>query len=295
MSQPSSEPAQSTDRARGLGRIGIWSIELRFGDRGERSEAAAELDELGYGALWIPGGFDDAVLGDVADLLAATRRAAIATGIVNIWKQTPADVAAWWRGRPSAEHGRTMLGIGVSHAPLIGSAYANPLGTMGRYLDGLDAAGLPVQARCLAALGPKMLDLARDRSAGAHPYLVSPDHTARARERLGPAALLAPEQGVILETDPARARDIARAALGPYLNFPNYVNNWRRLGFSDEDVAGSDRLIDAIFAWGSLDQIARRVAEHHAAGADHVCLQVLHADTPALPRQAWRDLASALL
>jgi probable F420-dependent oxidoreductase len=290
-----SQTAPNIDRARGLGRIGIWSMELRFGDRDQRVEAAAELDELGYGALWIPGGFDDAVLGDVADLLAATRRATVATGIVNIWKQTPSDVAGWWLGRPAAEQSRTMLGVGVSHAPLIGSSYANPLGTMARYLDGLDAAGLPVEARCLAALGPKMLDLARDRSAGAHPYLVSPDHTARARERLGPAALLAPEQGVVLETDPTRARDIARRALAPYLAFPNYVNNWRRLGFSDEDVAGSDRLIDAIFAWGDLDQIARRVGEHHAAGADHVCLQVLHAGGPAPPRQAWRELAAALL
>jgi probable F420-dependent oxidoreductase len=298
MTATATSSAAPRARARGLGPIGIWSLELRFGDRGEAHEAAAELDQLGYGALWIPGGVGGDVLGDVAGLLAAAPRAAIATGILNIWKHEPADIGAWWAGRSPADHARVMLGLGVSHGPIIGEAYAKPLEAMSRYLDGLDAAGVPEERRCLAALGPKMLDLSAARSAGAHPYLVPATHTAQARERLGADALLAPEVGVVLETDPGRAREIARQALANYLRLPNYLNSWRRLGFSEEDVQGSDRLIDALFAWGSLEQIAARVREHLDAGADHVCLQVVSAPSGsgiAFPRQAWRELAQALL
>jgi probable F420-dependent oxidoreductase len=271
-------------------------MELRFGDRAQAFEAAAELEELGYGALWFPGGVGGDVLGDLAGLIAATRRATIATGILNIWKHEPAEIGAWWASRSETDHARIMLGLGVSHGPLIGESYGKPLDVMERYLDGLDAAGVPAERRCLAALGPKMLDLAAARSAGAHPYLVPPEHTARARERMGPDALLAPEVGVVLETDPGRAREVARQGLANYLRLPNYLNSWRRLGFSEEDVAGSDRLIDALFAWGALEQVAARVREHLDAGADHVCLQVIRGTPdPSFPREAWRELAGAVL
>lgn len=304
MSQPASpspapSSAPSADRARGLGRVGVWSLELRFGDRGEALESAAELDELGYGALWVPGGIGGDILGDLAQLLSATRRTCVASGILNIWKHEPADVGAWWRGLSEADHARLMIGLGVSHGPVIGEAYAKPLEAMTRYVDGLDAAGLPAERRCLAALGPKMLALAAARSAGAHPYLVTPEHTAEARERMGPTALLAPEQGVIVETDPGRAREIARTALTTYLRLPNYRNSWKRLGFTDEEIDGqTDRFLDTVFAWGTPEQIERRVGEHLAAGADHVCIQVLHAREGggmSFPRQAWRELAGALL
>ena len=293
------EAAPVPDRARGLGRIGIWSGEMRFGDGPLVAEAAVELEALGYSAIWIPGAFDDQVLGDVDRLLGAAERLTIATGILNIWKLTPEAVGAWWSARSAAEQGRLMLGLGVSHELAIGAAYSKPLATMARYLDGLDAAGVPAARRCLAALGPKMLELSRDRTAGAHPYLAPPEHTASARERLGPHALLAPEVGVILETDPSRAREVARRALQLYLQLPNYVNNWRRLGFSETDVTQpSDRLIDALFAWGSPEQIGARVNDHLAAGADHVCIQVVRGpvgEDASLPLAAWRTLAEALL
>ncbi|ATE66204.1 LLM class F420-dependent oxidoreductase [Rhizorhabdus dicambivorans] len=280
-----------------LGRIGIWTIELRLGDPGETAEAAAELDALGYGAIWMPGGIDDGVLHDVGRLLNATSRAVIATGIINIWKQPAADVAAWWAGQSAERQARTMLGLGISHGPLI-EGYAKPVATMAAYLDGLDAAGMGPERRCLAALGPKMLDLARDRAAGAHPYLTTPAHSRIARERLGPGALLAPEQGVILETDPDKARAIGRAALERYRRLPNYVNSWLRLGYDEEDVKGSDRLVDALFLWGGMERIRAGVQAHLDAGADHVCLQVIRGDAFAskdLPREEWRQLAAALL
>jgi probable F420-dependent oxidoreductase len=194
-----------------------------------------------------------------------------------------------------------MLGLGVSHGPLIGEAYGHPLAVMTQYLDKLDAEGVAAEHRCLAALGPKMLDLAKQRSAGAHPYLVPPEHSAVARERMGPGAWLAPEQGVILETDPGLAREAGRNALKVYMGLPNYVNNWRRLGFGDADVTGgpSDRLIDALFAWGTPAQIKARVEAHLAAGADHVCVQVVRSASAGADmswlRQAWRTLAQAMI
>lgn len=295
MSQTVSPPADATH---GLGPIGVWSMELRFGDPGQAAEAVAELDELGYGAVWMPGGLGGDMLGDMGRLLDAAPRIAVASGILNIWKHETAEVGAWWQGRSAADHARLMVGLGVSHGPTIGEAYKKPLAVMGAYLDGLDAAGVPAARRCLAALGPKMLDLARERTAGAHPYLITPEHTAEARERLGAGALLAPEQGVVLETDPAKARELARGALSTYLRLPNYRNNWLRLGFSEEEIeSSSDRLIDALFAWGDVDAIVKRVREHQAAGADHVCLQVIHEGGRAMgfPRAAWRELAAALL
>ena len=283
-----------------LGRVGVWSTELRFGDPGQVAEAAAELEELGYGAIWIPGGHGGDLFGAVETLLNATRHLTVATGILNIWKHTPAETAAWWRSIGPALQARTMLGLGVSHAMVIGEAYAKPLQAMKDYLDGLDAEGVPTAARCLAALGPRMLDLSRDRSAGAHPYLATARHTAEARQRLGPGALLAPEQGVILESDPGKARQKAREQLATYARLPNYADNWRRLGFSEDDVSGlSDRLVDGLFAWGGPEQIARGLSAHLEAGADHVCLQVISGpagtgDLGAV-RQVWRDLAPSAI
>lgn len=288
----------ASDTTHGLGPIGVWSMELRFGDAGQAREAVAELDELGYGAVWMPGGLGGDMLGDMGRLLEAAPRIAVASGILNIWKHETAEVGAWWKSRSAADHARLMVGLGVSHGPTIGDAYKKPLAVMNAYLDGLDAAGVPTARRCLAALGPKMLDLSRERSAGAHPYLITPEHTAEARERLGAGVLLAPEQGVVLERDPAKARDLARQALSTYLRLPNYRNNWLRLGFTEDEImSSSDRLIDALFAWGDVDAIVKRVREHQAAGADHVCLQVVHEGSRAMgfPRAAWRELAAALL
>jgi probable F420-dependent oxidoreductase len=281
-----------------LGPIGIWSLELRFGDASRSADAAAELDELGFGALWIPGGVGGDVLGSVDKLFGATRNAVIAIGIINIWKHDAREVGEWWRARHTDYQERVLLGLGVSHGPLIGDAYRKPLAAMREYLADLSAEELPAMNMCIAALRPAMLSLARERTAGAHPYLVTPDHTVLAREVLGPDALLAPEQGVLLETDPRQARETARRALKHYRHLPNYVASWQRLGFTDEDITNlSNRLIDGLFAWGSVDAIAERVKQHLAAGADHVCLQVI-SDSPRpdveAMRSTWRELAALL-
>lgn len=281
-----------------VGRIGIWSMELRFGDPGEAAEAAAELDELGYGAIWFPGGVGGDVTGDFSRLLAATRRTTIATGIINIWKHEPAAIADWWHGLPDDHQTRALLGLGVSHGPLIGDSWGKPVAMTRDYVERLTALGVPADNQCVAALGPKMLELSGELTAGAHPYLVTPEHSTIARGIVGPGKLVAPEQGVILETDPARARELALQALTHYRQLPNYRNNWLRLGFSEDEVEQvSDRLLDALFAWGSVERIAERVQAHLAAGADHVCMQVI---TPqgagmAKAREAWRSLAAALL
>ncbi len=284
--------------ARQIGKIGIWSMELRFGDPAQAAAAAAELEQLGFGALWFPGGMGGDVTGDLDRLLATTKRTTIATGILNVWKHEPRDVAAWWKGLGGDKQARVLLGLGVSHSPLIGEAWGHPIAVMRKYLDDLQKEGVPAESLCLAALGPKMLALSRARTAGAHPYLVTPEHTAQARKILGPSKLLAPEQGVVLESDPERARSLARGALGMYQQLPNYANNWRRLGFTDDDINNaSDRFVDAVFAWGTADKIAERVHAHLAAGADHVCLQAITGAgvdvAAALP--AWRALAAALL
>jgi probable F420-dependent oxidoreductase len=283
-----------------LSGTGVWAGQLRYGEAGPIADAARELDALGYSALWIPDVGGD-VLEAMEVLLGATERATVATGILNIWMQPAAMVAQRRAAWNDSWQQRALFGLGVSHAPLIDrdepGRYAKPYEKMVEYLDGLDAADppLPVEARILAALGPRMLALARDRTAGVHPYLVPPEHTARAREIVGPDALVATEQAVVLETDPATARAIARNHLAMYLPLPNYNNNLRRLGFGDADFAspGSDRLVDAIVAWGDVGAIAARVAEHLAAGADHVCIQVLRADYE-FPSAEWRELAPAL-
>jgi probable F420-dependent oxidoreductase len=279
---------------------GIWAHQLRYGDAGAIREMAVELEALGYSALWIPDVGGD-LFNSVELLLDATERVTIATGILNLWMHTPEETAQQ-HARLTAAHGdRFLVGIGVSHQPLIDrkepGTYTKPLSAMRTYLDGLDAAPepLPRERRVLAALGPKMLELARDRSAGAHPYNVTPAHTALAREALGPDALVATEQAVALTTDAAVARAAGRQHAAIYLDLPNYTNNLRRLGFADEDFAagGSDRLIDALVVWGDEDAIAARVQEHRDAGADHVCIQVVNTDDGA-PQEQWRALAPAL-
>ncbi len=284
-----------------LAGTGIWSSQLRYGDRAEAADAAAELESLGYSALWVPD-----VGGDLFEaleaLLAATSTVTLATGILNLWMHTP-DESAAEHSRMVAAHGdRLLFGIGVSHAPLIDmkgpGTYQKPLAQMRSYLDGLDAATPPLakKDRALAALGPKMLELARERTAGVHPYLVTPEHTAIARAAVDADSLVAPEQAVVLETDPDAARRIARSHLATYLGLPNYANNWMRLGFTPDDVAdgGSDRLVDALVVWGDEATIAERVQAHRDAGADHVCIQVLTDDLREFPRDGWRTLAPAL-
>ena len=280
--------------------VGIWSASLRYGDQGEAADAAAELDELGYSALWIPdvGG---PVFDAVGNLLSATRQAVIATGILNLWMHTPADVAASYAALTAAHGDRFLMGIGVSHAPLVDAGdpgrYRRPLQAMTTFLDELDAADnpVPVGSRVLAALGPKMLQLAATRSRGAHPYLTTPEHTRYAREQLGQGPLLLPEQTAILCAGREEAREIGTGWLSSYLALPNYANNLLRSGFSEDDIAEvSDRLFDAIIAWGTPQDVTARIDAHRAAGADHVCVQLLDADPRAFPREQWRQLAAAL-
>jgi probable F420-dependent oxidoreductase len=280
-----------------LGSVGVWSIGLRRRDA-ESAAAAAELEALGYGTLWYPAGAPNGF--EIArSLLAATTTTVVATGILSIWTQPPADVVEGFDSLERLAPGRFLLGLGVSHGPFVDrnapGTYQRPLETMREYLDGLDA--VPVDRRILAALGPKMLELAATRTLGTHPYLVTAEHTARLRAALGPGPLMATEQAVVVETDPTVARAIARAHLVGYLSLPNYVNNWLRIGFEEADIldGGSDRLVDALVAWGSPEQIAERVREHRQAGADHVCIQVLfEGDREALPLPQWRQLAPAL-
>jgi probable F420-dependent oxidoreductase len=285
-----------------LGKVGIWSRELRYHpDRSARAAAAAEVEDLGYTAIFIPDTGGD-VLGEVGSLLAATRRIVLATGILNIWMHEPAEVASKRADLASRFGPRFLLGLGSSHAPLVESArrgpYTRPYSKMAEYLDALDTAVPPVPAaeRMLAALGPRMLSLAQARAGAAHPYLVPPEHTAMARQALGPATVLAPAQAVVLDTDPQRSLELARAFVDDYLTLPNYVGNLRRLGFGDDDLqaGASDRLADALVARGDEDAIAARVRAHHDAGADHVCIYVIGRGDEALQLDAWRRLAPAL-
>jgi probable F420-dependent oxidoreductase len=282
-----------------MGRIGIWSSQF-WGERTRVMEAAAELEELGYGALWLPNG--PGIFERARDLLDATGRVVVATGIASIWDHPAQEAAAAHHALARSHPNRFLLGLGVSHPQIVDreqpGRYRQPQARMQEYLEALDRAPTPVPAgeRVLAALGPRMLELARERSAGAHPHLVTADHTRRARRLLGPGRLLAPEQGVVLHTDPAWARGIARRHLAFSLQAPNYTNNWLRLGFTPGDLVdgGSDRLVDALIAWGSADAILSRIAQHHLAGADHVSIQVVAADAATLPRDEWRTLAAML-
>src|SRR4029453_12817030 len=228
---------------------GVWSGELRFGDQAEAATSVAELEQLGYTAAWIPDVGGD-LFGPFDNLLGATSTMTIAPGIMNGWRHTPEEAGAWFTRLPDDRRARVLLGIGISHAPFI-EEETSPLATIGAFLDGMDAAGIPEDHRCIAALGPKMLELARDRTAGSHPYLVNPEHTAMARSILGDKGLFV-EQGVVLETDAEQARAIARNAVSIYTGLPNYVNNWKRLGYSEDEIMStSDRFIDEIFVGGA--------------------------------------------
>lgn len=252
----------------------------RFGSfgRGVTPQQATEIEALGYGAVWV-GGSPPAALSWVEPILQATTTLCVATGIVNIWSAPAQRVAESFHRIEAAYPGRFLLGIGVGHAEMI-SEYRKPYNALVEYLDRLDDYGVPANRRVVAALGPRVLGLSARRSAGAHPYLTTPEHTARARELIGPSAFLAPEHKVVLTTDPARARTVGRQALDMYFNLANYRNNWKRLGFTDDEVSrpGSDRLVDAVVAYGTPDAIAARLNEHLLAGADHVPIQVLTED-----------------
>ncbi|MFS0692899.1 TIGR03620 family F420-dependent LLM class oxidoreductase [Streptomyces nitrosporeus] len=282
-----------------FGRVGIWSSALhmsRTDDAGGKAiaEAARELEELGFGTIWLGGSPSPE---DAAALVEATRTATVATGILSIWDHTAEAVAARIAAIDADARGRFVLGLGVSHGPMV-PQYSKPYSAMVAYLDALDAAAPPVEPgrRVLAALGPKMLELAAGRALGAHPYLVTTEHTAEAREALGSGALLAPELTVVLDTDPDRARTTARNMLGMYLQLPNYTDNLLRLGFaeSDFDGGGSVRLLDALFALGDAERVKDRTRAYLDAGADHVALQVLTATEGGggLPLAEWRELAA---
>jgi probable F420-dependent oxidoreductase len=289
-----------------LGPVGLWTRQLDVQPTERVREVVSELEDLGWGALWIWEAFGREALTSAAVLLAATRRMVIATGIANIWARDPVAMAAAQRTLAEAYPGRFVLGIGVSHGPLVearGHRYRRPLEKMRTYLDSMDGApflGPPLPdepQRVLAALGPRMLGLAASRSAGALLYNGPPEATASARQVLGTGPLLAVEQAVILEDDPTAARRIAREFIGFYMTLPNYVHAWDRMGFGPQDRGdgGSDRMVDAVVAWGGTDAVSQRVKEHLAAGADHVCLQVLAPEPDGLPLDSWRALAPAVL
>ncbi len=289
-----------------IGRVGVWTFALDRQPASRAWELAAELEELGYGAIWLPEAVGRDPFVHAVLLLSATHRVTVGTGIASIYGRSAMAMNSAWQSLSEAFPGRFVMGLGVSHAPmvegLLHETYRAPLTAMREFLDALDnamfAGAAPPEPprRVLAALGPKMLALAKERAGGAHPYNVTPEHTAQAREILGPGPLLAPEQAVVLETDPAEARRLARLHLQIYLGLPNYTNNLRRLGFDDDDLTppGSDRLADAIVAWGDADTIATRVRAHHDAGADHVAVQVVMPELGELPLEQWRELAPAL-
>jgi probable F420-dependent oxidoreductase len=253
-----------------LGPYGVW-----LGSRSITPDLAAQIESLGFGAAWI-GGSPDADLKWVEPALAQTSSLQLATGIINIWSSPAAEVAESYHRIENAYPGRFLLGIGVGH-PEHTDEYRKPYDALVEYLDVLDGASVPTSRRVLAALGPKVLELSAERSAGAHPYLTTPEHTAYARELVGNTVFLAPEHKVVLTTDADEAREVGRQTVEFYLGLSNYVNNWRRLGFTDNDVRkpGSDKLIDAVVAYGTPEAIAARLNEHLEAGADHVAIQVL--------------------
>ncbi len=292
---------------RTLGRVGVWSFALQAHPAATEREAAREVEALGFPALWFPESVGSKeVFAHASILLGATGGLAVCSGIANIWARDPVAMANGAKALAEAHPGRFVLGLGVSHEPSVarrGGRYERPYRRMRAYLEAMDAARYdgpepprPVP-RLLAALGPRMLELAAERALGAHPYFAPPEHTAFARGVLGPDPVLAVELTAILETDPAEARRVARGFAAGYLELPNYYRNLRRMGFSEEDLSGggADRMVDAVFAWGDVEAIRDRVALHLEEGADHVCVQVISGDPadPCLPQ--LRELAPALL
>lgn len=272
-----------------LGRLGVWTF-LDGLDAGESLDCARRIEAWGYSALWMPEAVGRDPFALIGYLAAGTDRLVLATGIANIYARDAMTMRAVRETLSELSGGRFVLGLGVSHAPMVsglrGHEYGKPVTTMRAYLEAMEKAlytapaASPPAPVVLAALRPKMLALAGESAQGAHPYNVTPEHTARARELLGDGAWLCPEQKVMLETDASRAREAARKNLGMYLGLPNYMNAWRWLGFEESDFAngGSDRLVDAVVAWGDEAAIAARIEAHHDAGADHVCIQPLRPD-----------------
>ncbi|MFZ9931241.1 MAG: LLM class F420-dependent oxidoreductase, partial [Ilumatobacteraceae bacterium] len=267
-----------------LGKLGIWTFQLDMQPMKEAQRVAAAIEELGFGAVWVPEAVGREPFASCGLLLSATEKLIMATGIASLHARSAMTMAAGQKTLTEAFPDRFLLGIGVSHQPAVegfhGASYGKPYSNMVAYLDAMDRslffAANPTQApvRCLAALGPKMLKLSAERTLGAHPYFVPVEHTPIARAALGPDALLAPEQAVVFSTDAAEARAIARGHMSTYMGLPNYTNNLRRLGWGDEDLSTpngpSDKLVDAIVAWGTLDDIHARIKSHLDAGADHV-------------------------
>lgn len=289
-----------------IGRIGVWTFALDHMSSADARAAAAGVERLGAGALWFPESVPSKeIFGHAALLLSWTERIPIATGIANIWARDAVAMQNGARMLAEAFPGRFILGLGVSHEPVVrrrGGRYDRPLAHMREYLDAMDRARYfgpePTEPapRVLAALGPKMLALAAERTAGAHPYFVPVEHTQLARRTLGDGPLLAVEQAVVFETDPSRAREIARAYTQGYLRLANYANNLRRLGWDEADLenAGSDRLVDALVAWGPLGSITERVLAHLRNGADHVCMQALGRERNVMPFERIGELIDAL-
>ncbi len=280
-----------------LGRIGVWWSGSWKSAAEPDLDTAAELEALGYGTLWSSGGFDAGLSPHFAHLLASTARITVASGIVSIWASAPGEVGPAVADLQARFDGRFLLGLGASHH-VIAADYSKPYSKMVAYLDALDALDTPVPParRVLAALRPRMLQLAAERAAGAHPYFVPVEHTARARDILGPGPLLAPEVAVVLETDPVKARELARRYAAIYLPLPNYAGNLRAFGYGDDDIGGggSDRVIDAVIPWGDAATVAARVRAHLDAGADHVCIQVV-AEFGDFPIAGYRALAAELI
>ncbi len=282
-----------------LGKLGVWYFTETL-TAAQAAEAAQRIESLGYGAFWIPEAIGRHPFAHAAWLLAKTERLVVATGIANIYARDAAATAAAQKTLAEQSGGRFLLGLGVSHRPMVegvrGHVYASPVATMRAYLERMEkapyAAFPPAEAppTVLAALGPKMLQLAATKTRGAHPYFTTPEHTAMARKTMGPDAWLCVEQKVLLETDPAKARNLARLTAGIYLGLENYRNNWKRLGFADSDFAngGSDRFIDATVAWGDVSVLQKRVRAHLDAGASHVCIQPINPSGQPVPD--WKVL-----
>ena len=289
-----------------LGKVGIWNGGIDALTTSEAVECAQLIESLGYGALWVAEAVGRDPFVSASVLLAGTKHLKLATGIANIYARDPMTMRAGQLTLAEAFPGRFLLGIGVSHGHLVAKVrqhdYSKPYSYMVEYLERMSKALYMAKKPAddggllLAALGPKMLELSVSNANGAHPYFTTPEHTKISRDIMGNDAMLAPEQMVVLETDPTEARRIARAGMKIYLGLPNYYNNLARLGFTEDDWTngGSDRLVDAIVAWGTEEQIAARVKQHHDAGADHVCVQILQ-DGATAPTAQLKRLAPALL
>jgi probable F420-dependent oxidoreductase len=296
----SAEQGGSRRQEHALGTVGVWSMDLRNAGRPGVAEAVGELAERGLTTLWIPGLDGRGIFDDAGELLAAAPGTRVVIGVLGIWRQDAATVSAAVQELDLRHGRRTIVGFGVSDrnaAAAAGQTYTSPTRAVADYLDRLDQEEGPVtpERRLLGALGPRMARLGAERTAGIHPFLVSPDHTATMRDSLGPDAVIAPHQAVVFSTDPEQARAAARDNLGMFIGFDAYRNNLRRLGFTDDDLVpgGSDRLIDALVAWGDDDAISRRLHQHLDAGADHVAVQVLPTGSGGngLLLPDWRRLA----